>query len=93
MANLDDFGVLIAHDPLELADLVRKERKEAIHCGVCGNPEPVRVERAGCNACVAFPACWMCGRWTDTPDAPPSQVMSVDGALVTICDCCMERVE
>ena len=93
MQGVEDFGVVWSGDLLDLVDQIRSERKYTTACGVCGNADPVRVERAGCDACVAFPACWMCGRWTDTPDAPPSRAVSVDGSVVVICDPCWEKTE
>jgi hypothetical protein len=90
MDRIDDFGAVYPTDILDAADLIRKQRKEAIACGVCGNPEPVRVEKAGCEACVAFPRCVMCGRWTDLD--VPSRAMVWDGLLVDVCDICWEKV-
>jgi hypothetical protein len=88
---MDEFGPRWDGDVLDYVDQIRSERKYTVTCGVCGNSDPVRVERAGCDACVGFPKCWLCGRWIDTPDAPPSSVVSVDGELVTICDPCWEK--
>lgn len=76
-------------DIVDAADLRRKELREAIACGVCGNPEPVRVEAAGCEACVAFPQCWLCGRWTDIN--PSTSVALPDGSVADLCDTCRER--
>jgi hypothetical protein len=82
---MDAFG------PLVEALVIFEERRETTACPTCGNAEPARLGDGGCEACVAFPRCWMCGRWIDTPDAPPSSVVSVDGELVTICDPCWEK--
>ena len=66
---------------------------EDIACHACGNLAPARLGDGGCEACVAFPRCFLCGRWTDTPDAPPSRSVSLDGDVVVICDPCWEKTE
>ena len=60
-----------------------------IACPTCGNPEPARLGDGGCEACVAFPSCLMCGAWTDI--VPSVAVTFSDGSVADICDVCREK--
>lgn len=62
-----------------------------IACQSCGNPEPARLGDGGCEACVGFPHCAMCGRWTDL--VPSVAVTFADGSVLDICTVCMEKAE
>jgi hypothetical protein len=79
---MDAFG------PLPAAFVAVAERRDMTPCPSCGNPEPSRLGDGGCEACVAFPRCVLCGRWTDLY---PSRAMVWDGALVEVCDVCWEK--
>ena len=62
---------------------------EDIACRACGNTSPARIDAGGCEACLAFPRCFMCGAWTDL--VPSQAVTFIDGSVQEICDVCLEK--
>jgi hypothetical protein len=81
--------VIAGADPIGAAELAIAERRDTSACGSCGNPEPARLGDGGCEACVAFPRCWLCGRWTDL--FPSTRIALADGSVADLCDICREK--
>lgn len=82
---------MIERDWTAAAQFAVLERRETSSCGSCGNPEPARLDKGGCERCVDFPRCHFCRRWTDI--FPSVRVALETGAVVDVCDVCMERAE
>lgn len=87
-----DTASLKGRDPIAAAEFANLERKDTSACPSCGNPEPARLGKGGCEACVDFPRCYFCRRWTDI--FPSVRVAFHElGIVVDVCDVCMERAQ